>query len=325
LRNRILSAAEKLGYIGPDPAARALAKGTTGAIGVVLTDSLHTAFTDEVATGFLGAVADALDTTGLALTLLSGSPGSDTGNPARGDVIPARDVAIDGALVYSCESQPPGVDWLLKRKLPLVFVDHEPVPGWTSINIDDRGGATLAAQHLIDLGHRRIGISMSTHHGPFGLISDPLAGDLGRVAGERIRGWLDVLRPAGIEPLVHRQHLYSAEGDRASAIALLDQPDPPTAIICLSDAIAFSVIAVAQDRGLRVPEDLSVVGFDDSSLAVRMRPQLTTIRQDLHLKGKVAIEALTRQLNNQSNGAEPPAIVLPTELVVRASTGPAPR
>ena len=97
LRQRILDAAAELGYVGPDPAARALARGTTGAVGVLLTDSLQYAFTDEVATGFLAAVADELAETGLALTLL-------TSNGRDDDVIPARDVAIDGALVYSCQS-----------------------------------------------------------------------------------------------------------------------------------------------------------------------------------------------------------------------------
>src|SRR4051812_592896 len=191
LRDKILAAAAELGYVGPDPAARALARGTTGAVGVMLTDSLRLAFTDEVATGFLGAVADALAPTGLALTLLSGST-------EQGEVIPARDVAIDGALVYSCDSSSPGTAWLLRRKLPLVFVDQAPSEGRASVNIDDRGGARAAAQHLIDLGHQRIAIVTSDVHGPYGLLDDPGRAESGRVASERILGWLDALEPAGI-------------------------------------------------------------------------------------------------------------------------------
>ena len=96
LRRRILSAADDLGYVGPDPAARALARGRTGAVGVLLTDSLRDAFSDEVATTFLGAIADELEPSGLALTLLSSG---------RGDIVPARDVPMDGAFVYSCDTE----------------------------------------------------------------------------------------------------------------------------------------------------------------------------------------------------------------------------
>ena len=118
LRGRILQAAADLGYVGPDPAARALARGTAGAVGVLLTSSVRDAFTDEVTTRFLGAIAEQLAPTGLALTLLP--------SPAEADVVPARDVAIDGALVYSCDPKSPGLDWLIRRGLPLVYVDQAP-------------------------------------------------------------------------------------------------------------------------------------------------------------------------------------------------------
>ena len=98
LRRRILAAADELGYVGPDPAARALARGSSGAVGILLTDSLKYAFTDEVATNFLGAVADELAPSGRALTLLSTN--------AHDDVVPARDLALDAALVYSCSDSP---------------------------------------------------------------------------------------------------------------------------------------------------------------------------------------------------------------------------
>ena len=107
LRQRILDTADELGYAGPDPAARALAKGTTGAVGVLLTDSLEYAFTDGVAALFLGAIAQELGANGLALTLLSSTVSSTAAEP---DLLPARDVPMDGALVYSCESHSPAVD-----------------------------------------------------------------------------------------------------------------------------------------------------------------------------------------------------------------------
>src|SRR3546814_15039779 len=121
LRDQILAAAQELGYVGPDPAARALARGTAGAVGVLLTDSLRYAFTDDVATGFLGAVVDELAPTGLALTLLTSAE--------QGDAVPARDIASDGAIVYSCRQQATARDWPERRQLPHVQVDQDPAPG----------------------------------------------------------------------------------------------------------------------------------------------------------------------------------------------------
>ena len=115
LRDKILSVANELGYVGPDPAARALASGTAGTVGLLLSDTLRFALTDEVAINFLAAVADELEPSGLALTLLSAA--------RQEGIVPARDVAIDGALVYSCNPESTAVGWLLRRRLPLVFVD----------------------------------------------------------------------------------------------------------------------------------------------------------------------------------------------------------
>ena len=160
LRARILAKADELGYIGPDPAGRTLARGTSGAVGVLLTDLLYEAFTDEVATAFLAAVVEELAPTGLALTLLTSSD--------RDDVVPARDVALDGAVIYSCRPESDARDWLIRRRLPLVFVDQDPAEQTSTINVDDRGGARAAAEHLVALGHRRIAIVIRTIDGPGG-------------------------------------------------------------------------------------------------------------------------------------------------------------
>src|SRR5690606_27657996 len=121
LRARILATAEDLGYVGPDPAARALARGTTGAVGILLTHSMGTAFRDDVATAFFGAVAEELAPTGLAVTLLP--------SYSDDDVVPARDIPMDGALVYAAPDDAPALEWLVRRRLPLVFVDCEPRTG----------------------------------------------------------------------------------------------------------------------------------------------------------------------------------------------------
>jgi DNA-binding LacI/PurR family transcriptional regulator len=316
LRQRILAAADELGYAGPDPAARALAKGSTGAIGVLLTDSLQTAFTDEFATAFLSSVAAELAPTGLALTLL-------TSSPQQQDVIPARDVAMDGALIYSCDPDSKGTVWLRRRKLPLVLVDQAPERGVPSVNIDDRGGARSAAQHLVDLGHRRIAILSSSRVGPFGeLPADTLDPAFSRVTHDRLAGWLDALTPAGITPVILQQRPYEPDDVVAATRELLARPERPTGVLCFSDAVAADVVRVAQDAGLRVPDDLSVVGFDDSPLATRLRPALTTVRQDVRAKGHAAVAALRAEIADPATHPEP--VVLPTELVIRASTARSP-
>jgi DNA-binding LacI/PurR family transcriptional regulator len=314
LRERILAAAQELGYVGPDPSARALAKGNTGAVGIVLTDSLGFAFTDLVSAQLLGAIAEELAPTGLALTLLTSTN--------SGPLIPARDVAMDGALVYSCDPSSAAVSWLLQRQLPVVFIDQEPVDGIPSVNVADREGARGAAQHLIDLGHRRIGLVLSGHYGPFGVIEDPDALVDGYPSTQRLLGWLDALHGAGVKPLIVRQHGSRVEQTPISARLLLDRDEPPTAVLCFSDVIAFGVIQTAGDLGLRVPEDLSVIGFDDNPLATQVRPALTTVRQDVKEKGRAAAAALTAALGRSHPTGEDLHRLLPAELVIRDSTAP---
>ncbi len=320
LRQKILDAASALGYVGPDPAARALARGTTGAIGVLLTSSLRYAFDDDVATGFLGAVAGELAPTDLALTLLSSS--------TVGAVIPARDVAIDGALVYSCDPDMSAVDWLTRRNLPIVFVDQQPADDISSVNVDDRGGARAAAEHLVDLGHTRLLVMTAALGGVVGVVEDPAADAVlsKYVSRERLLGYLDVLGPAGIEPVVHRQQHSDDRAAYVAALDLLAGPDRPTGVLCFSDVIASGVVRAAEELGLDVPGDVSVVGFDDSPLARRLRPQLTTVRQDLAEKGRVSAAELNRVMAARREGATttPRHIDLPTTLVVRDSTAPPP-
>jgi DNA-binding LacI/PurR family transcriptional regulator len=323
LREKILAAAAELGYAGPDPAARALARGTTGAIGVLLTSSLRYAFDDDVATGFLASVAAEVAPTGLAITLLSSLP--------VGDVIPARDVAMDGALVYSCDPNMTAVDWLLRRGLPTVYCDQSPTPGIPCINVDDRGGARAAAQHLVDLGHRRVAILTAAIGVPTGFLADPLA-DAAQskfVPRERLIGHLEVLDAAGITPVVHRQVNSADDEAYDAALTLLAAEERPTGVLCFSDVIAHGVVRAAEHLGLEVPRDLSVVGFDDSTLARRLRPQLTTVRQDVVEKGRLAAEALKLAMEESRDNVPreqrtAQQVVLPTELVVRDSTAPPP-
>ena len=317
LRTRILAAADELGYVGPDPRARALARGRTGAVGIVLTETLEYAFTDEVAMELLGAIAAELAPTGMALTLLP-SLTSD-------ELVPVRDGPMDGATFYDCDPKSESVTWLHKRGLPVVYVDQVPAPGVTSVNVDDRAGARAAAQHLVGLGHRRFGAILSVVGAPPDTVEDPMTLALGHASRERVLGWTDAVEPAGGAVVYVASPRYEHDDFVRAARVLLDQPERPTAVLCFSDAIAAAVLQEAADRGLRVPQDLSVVGFDDNPLARRLRPALTTVRQDSREKGRAAAAALTAAVAaGGSTRDDAEHLLLPAELVVRDSTGPVP-
>ncbi|MDQ1614390.1 MAG: hypothetical protein QOJ60_329 [Actinomycetota bacterium] len=315
LRERILDVAAELGYCGPDPAARTLARRRAGAVGVLLTDSLSYAFTDEIATTFLGAVARELEVTGIAMTLLSSPRGSG--------LTPARDVVLDGAIVYSVDGDSPALAWLRRRDLPLVFVDQVAEPGIPSINIDDRVAARMAAQHLVDLGHRDVGIVTQGMNAPYETVYEPDTDSVHLVPRERMKGWLDALRPAGVRVRAVNEAVNGEVEGRRAAGLLLDQPDRPTALLALSDLMAAGALHAAEDRTIAVPGALSVAGFDDSPLASRLRPSLTTVAQPTHEKGRLAAQTLMTAIERAQEGSTPSRArhqVLDTELVVRDST-----
>jgi DNA-binding LacI/PurR family transcriptional regulator len=219
-------------------------------------------------------------------------------------------VAVDGVLVYICDPTAPDIAWLERRGLPVVVVDHNVREGIASVNVDDRGGARLAAQHLVDLGHRRVGIVT--------LETDPDV--LNYPARERLLGWHDALDPVGVEPRVVTTPYAPPAAAYDAALSLLDRPDRPTGVLCFSDAFALATIRAAESLGLRVPDDLSVVGFDDSVLAAGSRPPLTTVHQEVAAKGIAAVASIADVIG----GGRPAPVVLPTTLVVRESTA-APR
>lgn len=319
LRERILAEADALGYTGPDPSGRSLARGTTGTIGVLWSGRLRHTLSDEVSAGFLGAIADELAPDGLALTLL----------PAvvDGEVVPVRDVAMDGAIAYSCPPDLPALGWLERRGLPIVYVDMPPRRGRTVITIDDRGGARLAAEHVLGLGHRQVAVVSAGLGDSPGVVrlslAEAVASTRSQVIGQRLLGWQDALSAAGIVPVLVAQPDVYADA-RPAVRDLLTRPDRPTAVLCMTDVVARDVVGAAQEQGLRVPEDLSVVGFDDGPIAVRTQPRLTTIAQDVDLKGRVAARALREALPPREPGVRAPkGSRLPVRLVVRESTASA--
>jgi len=305
LRTRILEAADELGYVGPDPAARALARGRAGSVGLLLNGPLSEAFEDQVSAEFVASVADELAQRGMALTVLT-PPKDDT-------FVPARDVAIDAALVYTCEPGSAGVEWLSRRALPVVAVDQDLGAEVPAVRVDDRDGASQSARHLLEHGHRRIGILALGVVGDDGVIGDSSS----YPARERLSGWRETLAEAGVEPDVALAPYEPRAAAVDAARQLLEGTDV-TAVLCFSDVFARAVVLAAEELGRSVPGDVSVVGYDDSPLSVDSRPSLTTVRQDITAKGHLAAGMLGDLLAGQPATSQ----MLPATLVVRDSTGP---
>lgn len=311
LRARILEVARELGYGGPHPVARTLSRGETGSIGLVLDYPLTLAFTDDATIGFLHGVAAMCEERALGLSLVPQIAGRDAAL--------VRAALVDGFVVYCTPEEDARLQAVYERGLPLVLVDYESRPGRSTVSIDDRGAARATAEHLLALGHRRFGIVL-----PFDqpATTGREAQDTAtRYVGiERLAGWGMALEAAGVDwstvPVASALGSGRAAGRRAAA-SLLDRADRPTAVIALSDELALGVLEAAAERGIAVPSQLSVTGFDDIAEAGHASPPLTTVRQPHARKGSEAVRLLLDAQPGES-------VHLPTELVVRASTAPAP-
>jgi DNA-binding LacI/PurR family transcriptional regulator len=195
---------------------------------------------------------------------------------------------------------------LSARSLPFAVVDPEgePAPGVVSVGATNWNGGLAATRHLLELGHRRIGMISG--------LSDMLCSQA------RIDGYRAALETAGLPVVPELISTFLVDSGHDQAHTLLDLDEPPTAIFAHSDLMAFGVLEAARQRGLRVPEDLSVVGFDDLPLAKSAWPPLTTVRQPLQEMAALA----TRTVLAMGHGDVPETkrVELATELIVREST-----
>ena len=316
LRERILAAAGRLGYAGPDPLGRSLRRRHAGAIGVLFSERLSHAFADPAATVFLEGLSAVAEDAGYGLLLVPAP--ADVEQP--GD--PLASVSVDGLVVYSMPKEHPLVQAALQRRLPVVTVDQPRLAELPFVGIDDVGGARRAAEHLLHLGHRRFGVAALRLAVP---ARDAAAGADRQAAATyafsraRLRGYAGALRSAGVDwgrvPVEERAHNTIAAG-RDAGLRLLAGRPRPTAILCMSDQLGVGVCEAARKTGLSVPRDLSVVGFDDSLSA--SVAGLTTVRQPLREKGEIAGRLLLRRL--AGHGA-PVRRRLKTELVIRQTSG----
>ncbi|MDI1465158.1 LacI family DNA-binding transcriptional regulator [Catellatospora sp. KI3] len=256
----------------------------------------------------VSSIAETLSVHGRRLML-------DAGQSAQNEnVLPtlADRVDIDGAILILPPEPSRELVALRATGLPFVVVDpRTPAPrDIPAVSAAHFAGARAMTAHLVELGHRRIGV---------------LAGPDNWLAGQaRLAGHTSALADVGFltDPALVRSDEPTIEFGHRAAGELLDLPDPPTALVGFNDKAAVGALAAAAERGLRVPQDLSVTGFDDIDLAQATAPTLTTIRQPLREMGRMAVSLLVRLLDRHQLDAL--HLELSTELVVRGSTGPVP-
>ncbi len=299
-RVRVLEAIAALEY-EPSAAARALSTGRTGAIGV-----LAPFFTEPSVVERLRGVTQRLSRAGYQVVLF------DVESPEQGDRA-VRSLAakgrVDGLLVLSLPPTGAQLARLEAAGVPVVLVDRKD-EGGSSVFTDDRAGGRLAAEHLLELGHERIAFVGDIEDGPFGFTSSRL----------RREGFAAALAEAGVplQPDLVRAGPHRRDAARAHGHELLALPAPPTAVFAASDHQALGLLEAATNAGVRVPDRLSVIGFDDVEIA--RYAGLTTVAQPLEASGARGAELLLEALA----GERPRSLELALELRVRATTAPPP-
>jgi DNA-binding LacI/PurR family transcriptional regulator len=311
VRGRVLAAADELGYPGPDPAARRLRTGRAGALGLIFAERLGYQFTDPAAPAFLRGVAVGIEDEPLGLLLI---PDSRRREEAARTV---REAAVDGFIIYSSPQNDPRVEAALARRLPIVTVDQPRGAQTPFVGIDDRAAARSAAEYLRELGHERVGVLS------FVTTLDPRASLALDLSVERLLGYEEGLDAAWDPSLVRTCRPNAPDPAREATLDLLRLAEPPTAILAMSDIFAIGALQGAAEAGVAVPEELSVVGFDDSPIAQQASPPLTTVSQPQEEKGRLAARYLLEEVERGSAASSRSRdTILPTELVVRGSTAP---
>ena len=308
--SRILEVADSLGY-RPHPVARMLTQRRTGTIGVLTPQALSMIFSNPYFGAFSEGVALAAEAEGYALHFIS---------PLHGSLARAMDHAtVDGVVVVGLSADHPEVEQIRAAGVPLVMVDSSALPDQPGVEVDDERGATAAAEHLLALGHRDLLVVGVEPPAPARELEPE------GVMGRRLRGYRTALAARGIAlgPPSVVVAPASIEGGLVALRRVWADGRRPTGVLVMSDAIAIGVLGAARELGLRVPEDLSVVGFDDIDVSQFVSPPLTTVHQPIRRKGESAVQLLLSAV--QGRDRHPEQVRLETRLVIRASTGPAPR
>jgi DNA-binding LacI/PurR family transcriptional regulator len=301
-RQKVLAAIETLHYT-PNPIARRLSLGKTLTIGVIVPFFTRPALVER-----LRGIEYVLANSEYDLILFN------VETVARRDAcfrdLPHRE-RVDGLLIVSLSPLDDDVDRFLQARVPTVLIDAYH-PRLSRVVIDDVAGSRLAIRHLIELGHHRIAYVSDLIENPFNFVS----------SGLRLTGYRQALSEAGLpfRPEYHRQADHGRDAARKMAREVLALPEPPTAIFASSDTQAIGVLEAARALGLQVPDDLSVIGYDDIEMAEHLA--LTTVRQPLFALGVEGVEILLNAI--ASPPSSPQQVCLPVDLIVRSTTAPPP-
>ena len=295
---RVLEAAAELGY-RPSAAAQSLSLGRTNRMGLFLNTSLD--YVLDYLTGTIAQATRQANSHGKHLLLYAAL--DDEPNKLF-EVFGSRE--IDGVILFSSNYPTEMLQALFEARYPFVIMGKQvDKPAVSYVVSDYYDGSVQGTEYLLAQGHRRIGF-----------MTRPI---LGITSQQRLQGYLDTLAAAGVEPdenLIVETHMQRGSG-AAAAQVMLDLPDPPTAIFAFHDLLAIEVIEVVRSRGLRVPQDVAVMGFDGLRVGRMISPHLTTIQQPLGRIGQRVVDVL----NSRIEVPDAPVVqeVLPVELIIRDS------
>ncbi len=302
-RQRVLEAARKLDYY-PAAAARSLASGKSNAIGVVLCEGQDKVAADAFLPDMMRGIADAAlqhDYTVLFRAVSNADPESPYVRLARGK-------HVDGFIISAPRSDDDKLLTLEETGFPIVLHGRLPGSDIPFVDVDNIGGAEKAVKHLIGLGHTRIAM----------ITNAPLTYTSAKA---RLKGYKKALEEAGIafsEDLLRFGSFLPESGYSAMSV-LLALPERPTAVFVASDVVALGALAAIHDKGLKVPEDIAIVGFDDIFAAAYTIPSLTTVRLPAYKLGWQAADMLLKLIRGEK--VENTKVFLDTELIIRQSCG----
>lgn len=297
----VQQAIAELNYV-PNRAARSLASRQTLAIGLIVPEDTSRFFGDPFFAAIVSGIHTRLMRSDYVLNLFIASDdlGTDTGKKLASYISSGN---IDGAIIVSHHTSDQFID-RIAASVPLVY-GGRPIrlsPDDYFVDADNVAGARSATEYLIGLGRRRIATIT-------GLITMPASID-------RLQGFREAMAAAGLTPAGTADGQFTSSGGAGAMRQFLATGTPPDAVFVASDLMARGALDVLATAGIRVPDDIAVVGFDDSPVATSVTPALTTVRQPSFEQGQTIADVLLQRLA----GAEPPhATVLPTELVIRAS------